>query len=550
MTSNNLLVLRLAELMLHYEKTILPVDLLFDDEQVGDFVTSIQIDSPYQQMLLEGVLTETVRDEKLYVSFTVESYFHYVLGNHLYQESKRCDSLFEVIDSLQQNKLNGLTEGVGLCLIYLIDAGQNALLPEFIDKYPQFAVSSVNALAKDIQLNGVDVLSLILLEKSTSDLIVIKKVVEYFEYSGKPQFNKSIALIIRNHISPSTLLEFGLCAELSKHIEKEYLVELYYAVMQFLTSYDFKSTKDIRIAIGIVINIGREILRYSEKKLALSIYEFGYQLTIDKEDLIKDHLMIYGHVAHQLKSTGKTKEATDKYIDIIKRLKENNNFALAAQNILRLSEAYKQANRLQEALDLAKEAHEIMLKFNGKIHLLSASSSGYVGSIYIYQKDWVNAEPMIHHSMVVRSKLLGEFNTKVCIPYINLAIIYMHTERLEAAEELLLKALMIREKRFGRIHQDVAIALYELANLRGIQLNLDESLALHLEAYEIRKIKLGMAHYFTNKSRLALARLYKQLGQLDDLKNISEELIQNCKGDNIENAALISTLDELSSRIN
>ena len=69
MTSNNLLLLRLAELMLQYEKNILPVDLLFDDDQIGDFVISIQIDSPYQQMLLEGVLTETVRDEKLYVSF-------------------------------------------------------------------------------------------------------------------------------------------------------------------------------------------------------------------------------------------------------------------------------------------------------------------------------------------------------------------------------------------------------------------------------------------------------------------------------------------------
>ena len=546
MTSSSLLLLRLAELMLQYEKTILPVDLLFDDEQVGDFVTSVQIDSPYQQMLLEGVLTETVQDEKLYVSFTVEYYFHYVLGIHLYQESKRLSSLFELIDSILQNKLNGLSEGIGHCLIYFIDAGQNAILPEFIDKYPQFADSSVKALAKDIQLNGDNLLALILAEKSTSDLIVIKKVVEYFEYSGKPQYNKSIAVIIRNHISPSTLLEFGLCAELSKHSEKEYLVELYHAVMQFLSAYDFKSTKEIRLAIGIVINIGREILRYSEKKLALSIYEFGYHLTLDKEEFTKDHLMIYGHVAHQLKSTGKTKEATEKYIDIIKRLKGNNNFVLAAQNILRLSEAYKQANRLQEALDLAKEAHDIMLKFNGKIHLLSASSSGYVGSIYIYQEDWISAEPMIHHSMVVRSKLLGEFNTKVCIPYINLAIIYMHTERLEAAEELLLKALMIREKRFGRIHQDVAITLFELANLRAIQMNIPEALAYHLEAYEIRKTKLGLVHYFTNKSRLALAKLHMQLGQTDDFIRVSNELIENCNGDNIENTALLNSLNELS----
>ena len=55
MTDNHQLLYRLAELMLQHEQHILPVDLLFDDEQIGDFVKSIQIDSSYQQMLLEGV---------------------------------------------------------------------------------------------------------------------------------------------------------------------------------------------------------------------------------------------------------------------------------------------------------------------------------------------------------------------------------------------------------------------------------------------------------------------------------------------------------------
>jgi hypothetical protein len=122
----------------------------------------------------------------------------------------------------------------------------------------------------------------------------------------------------------------------------------------------------------------------------------------------------------------------------------------------------------------------------------------------------------------------------------------MQTNRLELAEELLLKVLNIREKRFGRIHQDVAITLYELANLRYIQTNITEALALHVEAYEIRKVKLGMVHYFTNKSRLALAKLYRQLGKTEEFTFISNELIENCTGDNIENAALIASLNELT----
>ena len=116
MTENQLLLYRLAELMLEHQQHILSVDLLFDDDQIGDFVKSIQIDSPYQQMLFEGVLTESVRDEKLNVSFTVEGYFHYVLGEVIYNrtEGLGAEALKDIVE---MNKLNGSKEGVEQCLI-------------------------------------------------------------------------------------------------------------------------------------------------------------------------------------------------------------------------------------------------------------------------------------------------------------------------------------------------------------------------------------------------------------------------------------------------
>ena len=124
MTGNHQLLYRLAELMLEHEQHILPVDLLFDDEQIGDFVKSIQIDSPYQQMLLEGVLTESVRDEKLFVSYTVEGYFHHVLGEVIYHQTEEfgADALKQIVE---ENKLNGVKEGVEQCLIMQIELGFN-----------------------------------------------------------------------------------------------------------------------------------------------------------------------------------------------------------------------------------------------------------------------------------------------------------------------------------------------------------------------------------------------------------------------------------------
>jgi hypothetical protein len=118
--------------MLENEQHVLPVDLLFDDVQIGDFVKSIQIDSPYQQMLLEGVLTESVRDEKLFVSFTVEGYFHFVLGDVIFEHSIDKDHNY-FISLLEGNALNGIKNGVEQCLIKEVNLGKLDRLVALID---------------------------------------------------------------------------------------------------------------------------------------------------------------------------------------------------------------------------------------------------------------------------------------------------------------------------------------------------------------------------------------------------------------------------------
>ena len=126
------LLFRLSELMLENEQHILPVDLLFDDAQIGEFVKSIQIDSPYQQMLLEGVLTESVQAEKLYVSFTVEGYFHFNLGEVIFEQSDQKDHTF-LIELIKKNQLNGINEGVEQCLTKEVYQGRMERLVSIID---------------------------------------------------------------------------------------------------------------------------------------------------------------------------------------------------------------------------------------------------------------------------------------------------------------------------------------------------------------------------------------------------------------------------------
>lgn len=49
--------------------------------------TQLQIDSLYQQLIFEGVITETIKHERVLVIFTVEGYFYYILGEVIEQQT-------------------------------------------------------------------------------------------------------------------------------------------------------------------------------------------------------------------------------------------------------------------------------------------------------------------------------------------------------------------------------------------------------------------------------------------------------------------------------
>ena len=176
MTANNLLLHHLAGLMLEQQQHILSVDELFDDEIISEFVKSVQIDSPYQQMLLEGVLTESVRDEKLFVSYTVEGYFHFVLGDVIYNKSKDKDFTY-LISLLEGNTLNGVKEGVEQCLIKEVNIGHLDRLVAMIDAGGVAEDVARFPLVHAFMKNKVDDVFLTLMKNpSTGDWNVIKHV--------------------------------------------------------------------------------------------------------------------------------------------------------------------------------------------------------------------------------------------------------------------------------------------------------------------------------------------------------------------------------------
>ena len=206
MTSNHHLLYHLAERMLEQEKHMLLVDDLFDDEQIGDFVKSIQIGSPYQRMLLEGVLTESVRDEKLFVSFTVEGYFHYVLGEVIYTktEYKVPDQLKKLIE---ENKLKGAKEGVGQCLIREAKTQDLSRLTWLIDESNDSLEIAVYPVANSCVMFSVhEVLNQLLNSPSKNDLKILGKVISFLDNKLKNNFSVEIGKQLYNFSTIENLI--------------------------------------------------------------------------------------------------------------------------------------------------------------------------------------------------------------------------------------------------------------------------------------------------------------------------------------------------------
>ena len=200
MTTNHILLYHLAERMLEQQQHILSVDELFDDDIISDYVKSIQIDSPYQQMLLEGVLTESVRDEKLFVSFTVEGYFHFVLGDVIFDQSKEKDHTY-LIELLQNNRLIGIKEGVEQCVIQEVNQGKLDRLVAMIDVGGVAESVARFPLVHAFMKNKVEDVFFTLMENpSTSDWNVIKHVRGILLSNQKQQVVDQLDGIIKESI--------------------------------------------------------------------------------------------------------------------------------------------------------------------------------------------------------------------------------------------------------------------------------------------------------------------------------------------------------------
>ena len=132
MSQKEKLLYRLVELMLEKQQTFLLLDELYEDEIVGSYFRNIQIDSPFQQLIFDGVLSQYSLGGELVVNITVESYYYNLLGKVL-QKDQRFLTPKSLIQLVNSNKLKGLKSGVSYLLSFDVELGNFDRITEMID---------------------------------------------------------------------------------------------------------------------------------------------------------------------------------------------------------------------------------------------------------------------------------------------------------------------------------------------------------------------------------------------------------------------------------
>jgi tetratricopeptide (TPR) repeat protein len=554
MTSNHILLYRLAERMLEEQKHVLAVDTLFDDDVIADFVKSIQIDSPYQQMLLEGVLTESVRDEKLYVSFTVEGYFHFVLGEVIFvrTDGLGAEALMHIVE---HNKLNGATEGVEQCLIrdvknrdlsrlmWLIDAGKEVLdvcsIPLAhaflqIKSNPKTEVEWV--VVQNTQIKTV--LEELLSNPSDNDMLVLEKSIQYLIDCQRNLTVEALYSLINKTIQPDSAKRALLYLKSIKYTPaNERKVSLKKVEL-------FKLHPDNENAESFYFHLGEQYNFIGDYNTALDC--FHKSLDIQITTLGMSHPFVaksYGYIGSVCHDIGNYEKALDflgKSLIIELNLKTESNIDIAwCYNSIGL--VWYSKGDYDKALEFYEKSLETNLKTLGGTHYKVAANYNNIGLIWHSKGIFKKAIDYFEKSLAIKHKAYGVNHETTAATYSNMGLVWYLKSDYNKALEYHIKSLEIRLKINGGNHESIAIDYNNIGTVHYSMENYLESLTNYEKSLSITSKSLGDAHPKMATLYNNIGLIWKALGNFDKTlefyqKSLDIEL--NKFGENHESIAI------------
>ncbi len=514
-----MLLYRLAELMLEKENNVLPVDLLFDDNQIGDFVKSIQIDSPYQQLIFEGVLTESVKYEQLYVNFTVDGYFHYVLGELMYVKSIDKDVSY-LLNIIEHNGLKGTIEGVEKSLLRYISNGQFEILAYLINTSENADKVSVYPLSNAFLIYPADFVLTTLFKQNTDDqLKLLMKVIDQLKSFQKHKVISDIYKLINDIIIPVDFIRVTLYLESIEYIDEKNRTKS----LDLIEKSNLKEFEtDSADTANFYYSLGNQFGLIGDYDKSVFYFEKALTCLINSQGDSRPELVnYYNSLGAAWSFKGKFEEGIKFYKLALELsiLLGSNLIQSAARSYNNLGSALLDIGEYDDAIFYLEKGLEIRLKLFGSQHPDTAKSFNSLGMVWKEKGNIDKSLQYYEKSLNIRLKLFNDFHSSIGASYSNIGTIWF--EKLEYEKSIFFhsKSIEVRKKVNGDQHSDVAISYNNLAAVFCKQGEKNKA----IESFEMA-LGIWLKHY--GEDHPHIASCYNNIGFVLLLKEDYEKAIE------------------------
>ncbi|MBD2717777.1 CHAT domain-containing protein [Synechococcus sp. FACHB-909] len=171
----------------------------------------------------------------------------------------------------------------------------------------------------------------------------------------------------------------------------------------------------------------------------------------------------------------------------------------------------------------------------GPDHPDTATSLSNLGLLYVRERAFARAEPLLARALAIRIRILGPDDPLTALSLNNLAWLSFNQGRYANAETLYRRALAIAEKALGPEHPGLALGLTNLGLLYNAQGAYAKADAVYRRALAIREKALGPDHPDTATSLNNLAALYINQGRYAEAEPLLRRTLaikQKALGDN------------------
>ncbi len=130
----------------------------------------------------------------------------------------------------------------------------------------------------------------------------------------------------------------------------------------------------------------------------------------------------------------------------------------------------------------------------GNQPVLQARLFNSLGSVYLRQGNYAEAEKHYRRALTLRQEAVGTDHHDVAMAYTNLAVVLRRQGKYAEARPLFERGLAIRERTLGADHPDLALFLSNLGSLGVSQRNYSDALPYIERSLAIREKALGADH--------------------------------------------------------